>query len=158
MDTKPVNELLDELLSALESLEAKSEATLLFLKQKGASEEELAPFLKQAGNASNVRWRAARLRIESLLSSVLKNVGESAAKEEKSSKDKEPLQVAKQGSEHQQEIREQEPTQEERPRPEPKQEEQEEQAQDQTRGEAPKGEVGEEKQKAQDKPTGEQAA
>ena len=33
MDTKPVNELLDKLLSALESLEAKSEATLLFLKQ-----------------------------------------------------------------------------------------------------------------------------
>jgi hypothetical protein len=74
MDTTALEELLDEMFSSLEDLETKAAATLLFLKGKGhATDQDLAPYLKQAGNASNVRWRAARLRMMSLLSSAVKS-------------------------------------------------------------------------------------
>lgn len=77
MDRAAVEQLLDEMLSSLEDLETKAGATLQFLKDKGhASDEDLAPYLEQAGNASNVRWRAARLRMMSLLSSALKTAEE----------------------------------------------------------------------------------
>jgi hypothetical protein len=81
MDTTAIEELLDEMFSSLEDLETKAAATLLFLKDKGhATDQDLAPYLEQAGNASNVRWRAARLRMMSLLSSAVKNF--EAAKQE----------------------------------------------------------------------------
>ena len=73
MDMAAVEQLLDEMLSSLETLETKATATLQFLKDRGhATDKDLAPYLEQAGNASNVRWRAARLRMMSLLSSALK--------------------------------------------------------------------------------------
>src|SRR5215475_11798709 len=73
MDTAVVEQLLDEMLASLEELETKATATLQYLKDKGhATDEDLAPYLEQAGNASNVRWRAARLRMMSLVSSALK--------------------------------------------------------------------------------------
>lgn len=71
MDVHLGLELLDELGSSLESMETQQGALLQFLKDKGiVNDEELAPYLTQAGNASNVRWRAARLRLERLLSSA----------------------------------------------------------------------------------------
>ena len=71
MNTEPVKEVLNELFSHLERLETQSDAILQFLKEKKrVTDKELAPYLEQAGNASNVRWRAARVRIEHLLSSV----------------------------------------------------------------------------------------
>jgi hypothetical protein len=69
MDVHLGQELLDELGSSLENLETQQSALLQFLKEKGiVTDQQLAPYLTQAGNASNVRWRAARLRLERLLS------------------------------------------------------------------------------------------
>jgi hypothetical protein len=68
MNNEAMKEVLNELFSHLEKLETQSEAILQFLKEKKrVTDKQLAPYLEQAGNASNVRWRAARVRIEHLL-------------------------------------------------------------------------------------------
>jgi hypothetical protein len=73
MNDKIVKEILDELFSSLEALDTQSAALVQFLKEKGiVSDEELAPHLERAGNASSVRWRAARVRIDYLLASAIK--------------------------------------------------------------------------------------
>jgi len=73
MDEEILKQIFDELLSALEALETQSAAVLQFMKAKGiATDEELAPFLAAAGNVSNVRWLAVRVRTAALISSALK--------------------------------------------------------------------------------------
>jgi hypothetical protein len=82
---EPIKEILDELFSLLESLEAQSLALTQFLKDEGiASDKKLAPYLDQAGNASSVKWRAARARMRYLLSPVPK---QASAPEKDKSKD-----------------------------------------------------------------------
>lgn len=77
MDNNVFDEVLNELSSALESAETQSGAILQFLKDKNlATDEDFAPYLEQAGNASNVRWRAVRLRINSLLASAIRSAEE----------------------------------------------------------------------------------
>jgi len=73
MDIHLTEELLNELASSLENLEAQQGALLQFLKDKGViTDEQFEPYLTQAGNASSVRWRAARVRLEHILSGVRK--------------------------------------------------------------------------------------
>ena len=89
-DGKVGNELLDELFSALEDLETQSAGILQFLKDKGlATEKDLAPYLEEAANASEVRWRAARLRMDALLAAAIHDAEEEFARkvEERSHKE-----------------------------------------------------------------------
>jgi len=85
VDIKIAEQFLDELFSSLETLETQSAAVLQFLKDRGgATSEQLAPYMEQA---SNVRWRAARLRLMSLLSSAVKRAEEQTAKKPEASKE-----------------------------------------------------------------------
>jgi len=73
MDKEVLDEILDELLPTFEAMEAQSAALLMFLKDKElATAYQLAPYMRQAADASNVRWRATRVRIERLLSAAMK--------------------------------------------------------------------------------------
>src|ERR1700720_2109572 len=83
---EPIKEILDELFSLLETLETQSLALTQFLKDQGiATDEKLAPYLDRAGNASSVKWRAARARMQYLLSPVTKKKDD-----QEKEKDKEP--------------------------------------------------------------------
>jgi hypothetical protein len=80
MDPEIVEQIFDELFPTFQSLETQSAAIMQFLKDKGiASEDQLAPYLEQAANASSVRWRVARLRMARLLAAADKS--EKVAKE-----------------------------------------------------------------------------
>ena len=71
MDVQLAQELLNELGSSLENLEARHAALLEFLKDKGiVTDEQIAPYLGRAGDASNVRWRAVHVRLEHLISAT----------------------------------------------------------------------------------------
>jgi len=90
MDDKVAQLILDELFSSLEVLETQTAAVLQFLKEKaGSSDEQLAPYLEQAGKASSIKRRAARVRIDYLISGITnppqKAVERDAAKGEKKS-------------------------------------------------------------------------
>jgi hypothetical protein len=102
MNENPLHELLDEMISSLEPLETRIEAVYQFLKAKGmAADEELAPYLEQAGNASNVRWRAFRVRAESLMASAMnppKQESNEEPKAEKPRPDSQPGQPAQQAA------------------------------------------------------------
>lgn len=85
----PVKEVLGELFSLLEAQETQNAAVLQFLMDQGiATEEKLAPYLEQAGNGSNVKWRAARKRMEYLLTPIQREDTD-GTKEPDKNKDKE---------------------------------------------------------------------
>jgi hypothetical protein len=83
MNADLAHELLNELGSSLENLETQQAALLQFLKHEGiVTDDQLAPYLTQAGNASNVRWRAARVRLERLISTAKEKEEKRAEKEQ----------------------------------------------------------------------------
>src|ERR1700681_2687119 len=96
---EPIKEILDELFSLLETLETQSLALTQFLKDQGmATDEKLAPYLDRAGNASSVKWRAARARMQYLLSPVAKKTDDEVKDKNKES---EQPQAVKQPNEKQ---------------------------------------------------------
>ena len=108
METNPnqLKEILGELFSLLEAMETSNLAVLQFLKEKGiANEKEFAHFLEQAGNAGSVKWRAARVRMEYLLTPIKKEtlqekheVKEASPKEQKPDNEKTEKLVADLGA------------------------------------------------------------
>ena len=67
-EANPIAEIFDEMFTLLQDLETRSVAVLEYVKeQDGATDEKLAPYLDRAGAAADVRWRAARARMEHLL-------------------------------------------------------------------------------------------
>jgi hypothetical protein len=83
MNVELAQELVDQLGSSLEKLETQHAALFQFLKDQGVvTEDQLAPYLSQAGKASGVRWRAARIRLDSLIEAE-KSREEAAAEKEK---------------------------------------------------------------------------
>jgi hypothetical protein len=88
MDEALVKQMLDELFPTFEALEAQTAGLLAFLKDEGlASDERLAPYLDRAGKASNVRWRATRVRIDRLFSAAFKVAEEKPAPQPPEAKD-----------------------------------------------------------------------
>ena len=66
MNLELLQEVLEEMGSSLAEMEARNGALLQLLKNKGmVTDEELEPLVAEAGKAANVRWRAARIRLES---------------------------------------------------------------------------------------------
>jgi hypothetical protein len=88
---EPIKEILDELFSLLETLETQSLALTQFLKDQGiTTDEKLAPYLDRAGNASSVKWRAARARMQYLLSPVAKKSDDQGKDKEKNKEPEKP--------------------------------------------------------------------
>jgi outer membrane biosynthesis protein TonB len=93
METQPdaIKEVLSELFALLETQETNSTAVLHLLKDQGiASDEKLSTYLDQAGRASNVRWRAARMRMEYLLTPTQKQTSENNKSKEAQPKEAQP--------------------------------------------------------------------
>jgi hypothetical protein len=72
VDQNDIDEILDVLLSHLEAAEVRSTALLQLLKHNGTvTDEQLAPYLEQASNASEIKSHAVRLRLKRILSSLM---------------------------------------------------------------------------------------
>jgi hypothetical protein len=76
-EANPIAEIFDEVFTLMEDLETRSVAVLEYMKEQGGvSDEKLAPYLDRAAAASDVRWRAARARMEHLLAPKPKSATE----------------------------------------------------------------------------------
>lgn len=72
-------ELIDDLVPRLEAAESQATMMLQLLKDKRiVSDDELAPYLQQAANASSVKGQAARLRFQHLADSAIKRIQQAA--------------------------------------------------------------------------------
>lgn len=71
MNDEVVKKVMGEFWPHFEVMETQCAAILQFLKDKGiATDEQLAPYLEQAGNTSYVKWLTTRLRVEHIFSST----------------------------------------------------------------------------------------
>jgi hypothetical protein len=67
MNVDLAEQLFNQLSSSLENLETQHAALMQFLKDNGIlTDDQFAPYLAQTEKASSVRWRATRLRLESV--------------------------------------------------------------------------------------------
>jgi hypothetical protein len=83
--TAPFKEIFDQLFTLLEGLETQTIALQQFLNdERIATDQKLAPYLERAASASNVKWRAARLRMEYLFSPMQMKMAEETSEEKKS--------------------------------------------------------------------------
>jgi hypothetical protein len=90
-----LKEILSELFALLETQETNSTAVLQLLKDQGlASDEKLSTYLDQAGKASNVKWRAARMRMEYLLTPIQKETAGSDKSKQPEPKESQPPEAA----------------------------------------------------------------
>ncbi|MBV8515511.1 MAG: hypothetical protein JO260_09455 [Acidobacteria bacterium] len=89
-EANPIAEIFDEMFTLLQDLEARSVAVLEYMKEQGGvTDENFAPYLDRAGAASDVRWRAARARMDHLLAPKPKSATE-VAKDEKPKGESQP--------------------------------------------------------------------
>ena len=71
MSDNPVEQVLSDLFRYLEVLETQNGAMLQLLKDKKiVSDKKFAPYLEQAATISEVKWRAARTRMEHLFAAM----------------------------------------------------------------------------------------
>ena len=98
-----LKEVLSELFALLETQETNSTAVLQLLKDQGiASDEKLSTYLDQAGRASNVKWRAARMRMEYLLTAVQKETEDKDKSKQAQPQEAQPPEVANKAEEDKQ--------------------------------------------------------
>ena len=89
-EANPMSEIFEEMFTLLQDLETRSVAVLEYLKEQGGvGDEKLAPYLDRAAAASDVRWRAARARMDHLLAPKPKSATD-VGKDEKSKGQSQP--------------------------------------------------------------------
>ena len=85
MSENPTEQVLSDLFRYIEVLETQNRAILQLLRDRGiVTDEQFAPYLETAATASDVKWRAARVRMEHLFTNVPEpkaQVSENAKKE-----------------------------------------------------------------------------
>jgi len=82
-EPNPIAEIFDEMFTLLEDIETRNAALFEYMKEQGGvTDEKLAPYLDRAAAASDVRWRAARARMEHVLAPKPKSATE-VGKDEK---------------------------------------------------------------------------
>ena len=89
VDEGQLQAILSELFGLFETMETSNLAALRALTEKKiVSEDELKRLLDEAGNASSVKWRAARVRMEYLLTPVEKKKEEAGKRDAPNDKSK----------------------------------------------------------------------
>lgn len=67
-EANPIAEIFEDVFTLMQDLETRSVAVFEYMQEQGgATDEKLAPYLDRAAGAADVRWRAARARMEHLL-------------------------------------------------------------------------------------------
>jgi len=101
MQPDTLKEVLGELFALLETQETNSTAVLQLLEDQGiASDEKLSTYLDQAGRASNVKWRAARMRMEYLLTPIQKEAADNNKSKQAQPSKAQPKEAANNGEEN----------------------------------------------------------
>ncbi len=101
MHLDSLKEVLGELFALLETQETNSTAVLQLLKDQGiASDEKLSSYLDQAGRTSNVKWRAARMRMEYLLTPIQKEAADNNKSKQAQPSEAQPKEAANNGEEN----------------------------------------------------------